>query len=218
MQHFLDHIHFREQRKQVLTAHSPREKIPLRARWRLCWPLAVGLLAAGQTSSHLAAEQRPTDTQVKAIYLHDFAKYATWPAEKSASDGPFTICLDHAESFFPTLQSAVAGEKIGGRSVEVKWLGDQQEAVDCDILYIDSSDQGRVDALLAAVGRHPVLTVSDASGFIDHGGMIEFVMEGSRVRFRVGLGAAQKAGIALSSQLLKVAQRVSSSPSVEGLP
>lgn len=187
-------------------------------RWMLCGMFAAGWLAVGQPTSRMSAEPRPTDEQVKAIYLYNFAKFATWPPERASSGAPFTICLDHADGFFPTLQSAVAGEKIGGRPAEVKRLGEEQEAGLCDILYIDSSDQGRMEGLLAGVVGHSVLTVSDISGFTDRGGMIEFVMEGSRVRFKVGLAAAQKAGISLSSQLLKVAQSVSGSQSMEGRP
>jgi hypothetical protein len=38
--------------------------------------------------------------------------------------------------------------------------------------------------------------------------MIEFVLQGSRVRFDVNLAAAQQAGLNLSSELLKVATNV----------
>jgi len=52
------------------------------------------------------------------------------------------------------------------------------------------------------------LTVSDMPRFTERGGMVEFVVDSSRVRFQVNLTTAERAGLTLSSQLLKVAIRV----------
>jgi len=65
---------------------------------------------------------------------------------------------------------------------------------------------------MPVLSRWPVLTVSDIRGFADHAGMIEFLMEHDRVRFEVNLNATQKAGLALSSELLKVATFVKRLP------
>jgi hypothetical protein len=66
--------------------------------------------------------------------------------------------------------------------------------------------------LLAAVRDAPVLTVSDTTDFARHGGGIEFVREPNRLRFDVNLPGAERAGIKVSSRLLKVARRVHESP------
>jgi hypothetical protein len=42
--------------------------------------------------------------------------------------------------------------------------------------------------------------------------MIQFVMEENRIRFEVNLAATQRAGLTLSSELLKVATAVRKSP------
>ena len=44
--------------------------------------------------------------------------------------------------------------------------------------------------------------------FAERGGVIQFVMEGKKVRFEVNLTATQHAGLTLSSELLKVATSV----------
>jgi hypothetical protein len=62
--------------------------------------------------------------------------------------------------------------------------------------------------ILAALGRSGVLTVSDMPRFVGRGGMIQFVQEGGRVRFEIGLAPAQEAGLSLSSELLRVASAV----------
>ena len=176
----------------------------------IVWALAAWFGLA-QSADRLVDTPKPTESQVKAIYLYNFAKFVAWPPDKSAANAPMTICLDHADSFVPTLQDEVSGEKIDGRSISIQRISNATEESACNILYIDSSDAARSQTLLAAAVGHSVLTVSDIDGFAKRGGIIEFVMEGSRVRFKVDLAAAQKAGLGLSSQLLKVAKSVSGS-------
>lgn len=92
--------------------------------------------------------------------------------------------------------------------MEVKAVASVREAGDCRILFIGSSATGEVAGVLAAVRGAPVLTVSDTPDFTSRGGVIQFVLIDSRVRFRINLGNAEQAGIRLSSQLLRVAVTV----------
>jgi hypothetical protein len=57
-----------------------------------------------------------------------------------------------------------------------------------------------------------VLTVSDLPQFSRRGGMIQFILDGNRVRFEVNLTPAERAGLTLSSELLKLAAKISRSP------
>ncbi|MHB1700386.1 MAG: YfiR family protein [Acidobacteriaceae bacterium] len=180
----------------------------------VAWTLAAWFGLA-QSHGHLVDTPRPTESQVEAIYLYNFAKFVTWPQDQSAANAPMTICLDHADSFVPTLQDEVSGEMIDGRSIAIRRISSATEEAGCNILYIDSSDAANSQALLAVASSRSVLTVSDIRGFANDGGIIEFMREGSRVRFKVDLAEAQKAGLGLSSQLLKVAKSVSGSR-VEG--
>ena len=53
-----------------------------------------------------------------------------------------------------------------------------------------------------------MLTLGDIPEFAQSGGMIGLKIEDSRVRFDVNLGAAQRAGLTLNSQMLKLAGQV----------
>lgn len=65
-----------------------------------------------------------------------------------------------------------------------------------------------MSSILSDLHNTPVLTVSDAPDFVDRGGMLQFVVQDDKVRFLVNLGAAERAGLSLSSELLKVAVSV----------
>ena len=57
-----------------------------------------------------------------------------------------------------------------------------------------------------------MLTVGDTGGFLEQGGIVNFVLEGTKVRFEISQEAAQRAGIRISSRLLRLATRVVTNP------
>jgi hypothetical protein len=80
------------------------------------------------------------------------------------------------------------------------------------VLFISASEDARLKSILAALDKSSLLTVSDVADFTKRGGMIQFVMDGGRIRFEVNLAAARQAGLNLSSELLKVASSVRREP------
>jgi hypothetical protein len=53
-----------------------------------------------------------------------------------------------------------------------------------------------------------VLTVGESEGFLERGGMINFVVKGKNVRLEINLVAAEAAGLKISSRLLAIADIV----------
>jgi len=166
--------------------------------------LAVAGVLVGASCLH-AQQANPTEYEVKAAYLYNFGKFVEWPAKVTAASEFFSICVLGEDPFGSTFDATIAGESINGKKVVVKRITKPQDAVSCRILFISSSEEGRLQEILAMLGNTSVLTVSDLSQFTRRGGMIRFVMEANRVRFEVNLTTAEHAGLTLSSQLLKVA-------------
>jgi hypothetical protein len=155
-----------------------------------------------------AQKARPTDYQVKAVYLINFARFVAWPDKPGMQHDSFTICVLGPDPFGRTLDTVLAGEKIAGRSAVAKRISTPQESFDCRILFVSSADTGLTTRIVDAANKQGVLTVSDMQHFANRGGMIQFVTDDKRVRFEVNLTAAQRAGLTLSSELLKVATLV----------
>jgi hypothetical protein len=160
-----------------------------------------------------AQGSKPTDYDVKAVYLYNFGRFVEWPASVTAKNDSFTVCVLGQDPFGPALDATLAGETIGGKSVTAKRISTPQEAVSCQILFMSSAEDGRLNKIIEALDKGAVLTVSDMPQFSQRGGMIQFVLEGKKVRFEVNLTAVQRAGLILSSELLKVATTVRRNPS-----
>jgi len=156
-----------------------------------------------------AQNPRPTDYQVKATYLYNFGRFIEWPGKVAAAQGgSFTVCVLGQDPFGPSLDATLAGETIGGKTVVAKRISSAEESGNCQILFLSLTDDSRLNKVIADLDKKAVLTVSDMSQFVKRGGMIQFVLEGQKVRFEVNLTATQHAGLTLSSELLKVATAV----------
>jgi hypothetical protein len=150
-----------------------------------------------------------TEYQVKAAYLFNFGKFVTWPDKGVAGNtGSFEICVLGEDPFGVVLDSTLTGATISGKGVAAKRITKPQEVDSCRILFISSSEGAHLPEVLGALDKASVLTVSDIPQFSQRGGMIEFVLDGGRVRFAVNLSNAEGVGLNLSSELLKVAVKV----------
>jgi hypothetical protein len=157
----------------------------------------------------LAQQPRASEYQVKAAYLLNFGKFVKWPSSASADKSQsFAACVLGADPFGVTLDSTLAGETLDNKPVVIKRIAKPQDAAACRILFISSTEEKHLKEILAAIDQASVLTVSDMPGFSKRGGMIEFVLDGSRVRFEINLASAENAKLNLSSELLKVATTV----------
>lgn len=172
------------------------------------WSMAALVLLLTAPSLRAQAT-KPTDYDVKAAYLYNFGRFVEWPPQSTASQGDaFNVCVLGQDPFGPTLDTTLAGETIAGKSVVARRVSTPQEAANCRILFIGATETSQLNKIIGALDKEAVLTVSDMPQFSQHGGMIQFVLEGKRVRFEVNLAAAQRVGLTLSSELLKVATTV----------
>lgn len=185
--------------------------------WRIWFaPIATLVLTLALFASPPASaqENKPAEYRVKAVYLYNFGKFVQWPAG-TAPEGPengFPICILGPDPFGATLDEIVKGESIEGQPLVTRRVEKVEGADGCRILFITAMPKERLAMTLQALQSKPVLTVSDMPDFCTRGGMIQFILQADKVRFEVNLPPADKAGLTLSSQLLKVATSVLKSP------
>jgi hypothetical protein len=168
--------------------------------------IALGLMS---TVALRAQPAKPLDSAVKAVYLLNFGRFATWPPmAPSAGAGSFDVCVLGRDPFGPTLDATVATEVIDGKNVVARRIAAPGDAIACRILFVSGSEERQLKPILQAVDAAAVLTVSDMPRFVERGGMIQFVLENNKVRFEINLVATAHAGLTLSSELLRVAASV----------
>jgi hypothetical protein len=175
----------------------------------------AAILLVCLAAAPLIAQTEPTEDEVKAAYLFNFSRFVRYPAADPPAAKTFDICLIGRNDIGPVLQSVVQNENVNGQPVRILQPARAVDARTCAIVYIDSSEASHIEKDMAALEGSSALTVSDIPRFTDRGGMIQFVLQNSRVRFAVNRSSAERAHLALSSELLKVALSVTPAPSTE---
>ncbi len=174
----------------------------MRMTLRLLTVLLGMLLAA------CAHGQAIDEYQVKAAFLYNFAKFVEWPSDafRTPKD-PIVVCVLGHNPFGNALEEVIRGKSIEGRALAIRQVTDAEEANACQILFIGSAEGKRFRSLWGNI-KPGILTVGEEQGFAAGGGMINFKLEGGRVRFEINMGAAELAQLHISSKLLSLAQIV----------
>ena len=171
---------------------------------------SIGLAISGAIALLLgtpaqAAAAQPTDTDVKAAFLPRFARYVTWPAAVAPKAGdPFVLCILGNQSFGNAVDSASRSQSVDGRRIVVRKLPSGSVANGCQIVFVSGTALQPAGQVLAAIGKRPILTVTDGGSAADRG-IVHFTVVGGRVRFFIDQAAAQQRGLTISSRLLALA-------------
>jgi hypothetical protein len=95
-------------------------------------------------------------------------------------------------------QHTIMAERIGNIDVVSR----------CHLVFVPHDSADWTDQVRRAAAQRPILIVGESDDFLQHGGMIAFVIEGGRVRFDVNVRTAASQGLKISSRLLQVARRI----------
>ncbi len=156
-----------------------------------------------------AQDSGPTEYQLKAAFLFNFAKFIDWPPSSFTSpQAPFAICIFGNDPFGQAIDSTLKGQSIRGRVVTIQRVHDPSQLRHCQMAFIGSSEEHHLPEILQSVRGVSVLLVGEAPGFAARGGAIQFQMEDNRVRFSINPDAAKRAGLRVSSKLLSLANVV----------
>lgn len=165
--------------------------------------------------AHLAPAfaQDELETAIKATYLYKFAPFVEWPEQSGAGDldqpETFDICVVGDDPFGDVLDEAVADQRVRSQPVRIRRFPTVKGgAAGCEIMYVAGSEIQSVDEALAEVASRPTLTITDGDRASKSHGIIHFVEQGGRIRFRIDDVMAGESGLVISSKLLDLAVSV----------
>jgi hypothetical protein len=162
--------------------------------------LGLVLALALASSTVLQGQEVPLEYRVKAAFLFNFAKFVEWPLD--ADGGPLQICVAGRNVFGDALADTVRGENINGRPLAIRVILEPEPG--CHIIFVPRG--AATAAYLRAARSSPTLTVGEIPDFIAQGGIVNFMLEGTSVRFEIDSEAAERVGLRISSRLLRLAR------------
>jgi hypothetical protein len=143
---------------------------------------------------------------LQAAILSKLPQFVEWPAAVSGGSS-LDICVAPPDPFGQDLSTLIAGETVGSRRLNTRPVTSAADIAGCDVLYLPSRGNAP-HPLLAPASTRPILTVGDAPGFLQDGGIIALRVVDGRVRFEIDDNAARRVGLKISSQLLRLAVSV----------
>lgn len=150
-----------------------------------------------------------TEYDIKAAVLFNLGQFVDWPPSAHPSaESPLIIGVLGQNPFGRSLDRAVEGEKIQNRRIAVKYGETLDSLGSIHILFISRSEARRLPEILKGLKGRSTLTVSDMGQFAEHGGMVNLVTAGERVRMIVSPAQIEAAGLRASSKLLRIAELV----------
>ena len=165
----------------------------------------IGFNCRAQTS-------QPTEYQIKAAFIYNFARFVDWPTQAFAdASSPLVIGVLGENVFGNNLEQTIHGRSVNGHPLQFKTFDSVADATNCQVLFIGTSEKSRYSKILNQLEGTDILTVSEAGSlsesddFIQDGGMINLIIVEEKVRFKINNDAAKKAGLTISSKLLSLA-------------
>lgn len=203
---------FRQNRCGSIRAPAARSRFRSRGCLLPFLALALALLRIP-----LSAQSNPAlvEHQLKAVFLLNFARFVEWP-ENAFQHGkaPFVIKIIGPSPIATLLEKALQGETYKHRTflLLVQEMENFNPSEPCHLLFVSRAAKDRVPSLLKQTSGSPVLLVSEVEGFIEAGGMINFVIANKNLVFEVNPAAAQKARLKMSSKLLSLPKAILKTP------
>lgn len=166
---------------------------------------AAGVLALlwGLAAAH--ATEIPREYQIKAAFLYNFTKFVDWPDACFASDAaPIVIGVLGDNPFGEELEAAVRARRVHGRPLIIRFVRSVEDIAGMHLVFVPRGEEARFEAACPSP-IDGLLTVGESAPFAARGGMITFQTADDKVRFEINVGAAERAGLKISAQLLKLA-------------
>lgn len=139
---------------------------------------------------------------IKAAFIYNFAKFVQWPPSAFPEGNALLVIGVLEQDPLAEALDFLAGKTAQGKTIAVRKgrsLGDLKK---CQIVVLSGSSSTSLGSLV----NLPILTISDgARNFSSLGGIINLITVEDHIKFEINLEAARRAGLTISSQLLKLA-------------
>lgn len=214
---------------------TPKCHFGIRSGWT--WILAaLILLWAVVTTAGPAYGQKPdkgpTEYEMKAVFIYNYLKYTVWPEDKvklndeekkKIQAAPMVVGVIGKDPFGAAWKE-IEGKKVNDRKIVIRQFGEfdklsikpdksngsysRQNLTECRVLFICPSEEKNLQQIIGLVKTSSVMTVGQTSGFLEKGGIVNFLLEKNKVCFEINLDAAKSAQLQIKTTVLKLAKRV----------
>lgn len=159
----------------------------------------IALLISTSIISSAYAQQ--SITKMQSLYIYNFIKNIKWKNIETkyvvgvfASDGTVTDITD-----------VLGIRKVNGKSIEVKKISSVTEAGNCQVVFVSDSFKSNIPKMNNPAIHKNTLIISEKGG-LDNGVSIAFILENSKLKFKINEQVCKASGLQISATLLSLSQ------------
>ncbi len=160
----------------------------------------------GQNSQNV-----PREYKVKAVFLHRFLQYTTWPSTPSLDTLDSYVIGVLGDNPFGSSFNSVIGrtpKSTDNKTLEIKFFNSLSELSACHILYISSEDPSIIRRATKQVVGSGTFVVGESETVLKNCGVAQFFIRNNHVKFMINLNAVKEEGLKIDSEVLELAEIV----------
>ena len=182
-----------------------RTQLPFRCL-HTCAIAALAVVYLAMAPEAVAQTQAP-EAELKAAIISNMLLFVEWPTtgSTSAPGDRLVVCFQEPSPVADALLR-LDGKSVKGKSLKVMQVS--SDAGGCHALYLAPGSAANLDTILPGLSRAPILVTANSPDYAKRGVMLNLDLAGGRVVFDIDLRSAQKAGLQISSKVLRLARQV----------
>ncbi len=153
-----------------------------------------------------ASAQAVAEGDLKAAIIVNMLLFVETPADAGANIRSNKVCYLDDSPVSRALQR-LDGKIVKGQEIRVERKG-AEGWKDCQAIYFSSADAAALATMGQGLSTAPVLVVGDSPGYLERGVMLNMELQEGFVVFDINLLAAKKAGVMVSSKVLRLARKI----------
>lgn len=162
--------------------------------------IAILILTFGSMAENAAAQEM--NYRAYTLFIYNFMKYIEWPA---AGGGDFVVGVYGDSPIVAELEGLAKTKKAQGRTIVIKKITSDKDAVNCNLVYIIASKSGTLKTLLPLTDGKPILLVGEREGLSKKGTHISFVeLDDDQLKFDINKASLEKNLLKIPQQLVSL--------------
>lgn len=157
---------------------------------------SIGILMVIAVAFVSNATAQSSVTKMQSLYMYNFIKNIQW---SNVSDS-YVVGVYAKNETFSEINAVLGSRDFNGKSIQVKKITSSAQASSCHLVYVSTSNAKNIKSMS---GSKNTLIVSE-KGQINNGASISFIVENSKLKFKINEAACKTAGLQVSKGLISL--------------
>lgn len=157
---------------------------------------SIGILIVIALAFVSNASAQSSITKMQSLYMYNFIKNIQW----SNVNDSYVVGVYAKDATVSEINAVLGTRNFNGKSIQVKKITSAAQASSCHLLYVSSSNAKNIKSM----GTLKNTLIVSERGQINNGASIAFIVENSKLKFKINEAACKTAGLQVSKGLISL--------------